>query len=924
MDDFVRRPYTAAMAPARTVFSLLLLFPLLAWLAPAGAQPAPKAVEGRIVLPANLQEPVALDGQWGFAWQQFVDPQWEQPPTGAFVQVPASWNDVTVDGKPRGENGWGSYLLRVDCPRGESLALEAPGQRTAGRLFVNGTLVTAHGAPGPTPATNWAAVYNRVPITQEFACPLRITLHVANFDHRAGGFVRPITAGPQDLLELRRESRIVRATVLLSAYLFTGLVSLIFFAVRPRERVPLVYGLFCIAMALYTDLIGERLFLRALPPQISWFAYMRVEYLSWIGAMGLFFLTLRGLFPVEIHRRAVEGVMLGLCLGTAAVLALPPAVYSYVVVPGQTIAVLVSGYVAVAMLRAEARNRVDARVLLAGMLTVLVTLGIDLLLIDTPRPDRKFATLGFALFMLSPAVVIARRLSQALNAEARSRTLEENARLREDVERMSRHDLKTPLNSVLGVARLLRDDPRLASDQQELVGVLQRGGLRMLEMVSQSLGLFRIETGSYVFRPQSVDLREKVSRVLVDLHSNAEASRVTLNWQDSEPGPALVRAEPLLCYSVIANVVKNAIEAAGPGNQVTLALLRGDPVALTVHNPGEVDPEVASRFFEKYVTGRSSAGTGLGTYSARMMARAQNGDLQMRTGPDGTTLTLTLPQAKDAPPQPHPDAPADDRAVQWMRALPERHVLLVDDDEFTRLVTRRLLPSPPFRVETAANGQAAIEAMVQRSPDYLLVDLEMPLRNGLETVRWLRAQEALQGRPRCRVIMVSGSDEETSAVRALAAGADLFLAKPVSRERLLSAMRTLEGGPVQEAAAPDASPAAASPESGLPLAPRAADEQVVIDPEWAEVFPGFLKKQQEAAEAMNRALAAGDRDGLQFLAHRAFGALSAMQLHWAARQTRSLERTAPHAPLQDLKDRVQALQQHLARVRVEYRAQGGA
>ncbi len=104
--------------------------------------------------------------------------------------MPASWNELTADGKPPGQDGWGSYVLLVDCPHGQSLAIEALGQRTASRLFVNGQEVAAHGEPGPSPQQSHAAVYNRVPITREFACPLRLTLHISNFDHRAGGFVR--------------------------------------------------------------------------------------------------------------------------------------------------------------------------------------------------------------------------------------------------------------------------------------------------------------------------------------------------------------------------------------------------------------------------------------------------------------------------------------------------------------------------------------------------------------------------------------------------------------------------------------------------------------------------------------------------------------------------------------------------------------
>src|SRR5205085_3362460 len=319
--------------------------------------------------------------------------------------------------------------------------------------------------------------------------------------------------------------------------------------------------------------------------------------------------------------------------------------------------------------------------------------------------------------MLSPAVVIARRLSHALNAEERNRALEENARLREDVERMSRHDLKTPLNSILGAARLLRDDPRITGEQRELAEVLQHAGRRMLEMVNLSLGLFRMETGTYDLRPQPVDLREVVTRVLVDLHSYAEAKGVTLHVGGSDRAPVLVRAEEPLCYSITANLVKNAIEATGGGERVTVSLLPGQPVVLSVHNPGQVPLEVAGRFFEKYVTSRKSGGTGLGTYSARLMARAQEGDLQMHTSPaDGTTLTLTLPAMRGELPVPQRAPESEDAVLQAVATLPASDVLVVDDDEFTRLVTRRLLPAPPFSVETAIDGIAAAQAMERRWP----------------------------------------------------------------------------------------------------------------------------------------------------------------------------------------------------------------
>jgi signal transduction histidine kinase/ActR/RegA family two-component response regulator len=898
---------------------LLLLWLLATFGQPAAARTA-SAVHGQVALEVPAS-PVPLEGEWGFAWERFVDPAWQQLPTTDFVTVPSSWNDATAGGKPAGQNnGWGSYVLQVNCPAGQSLAVEAFGQRTASRLYVNGTLVAQHGEPGPSAAQTWAAVHNRVPITRSFPCPLRLTLHVSNFDHRAGGFVRPVWVAPTDVLVQHRESRIIHDAGLLTAYLVTGLVALIFFAVRRRERVPLVFGLFCLAMAVYTDMIGERLLLRPFPAQVSWLAYMRAEYLSWVAAMALFFLTLRGLFPQEIHRRVVQGVVATLALAAVAIVVLPPGVYSHMATPGQAVAVGVALYVAAAMLRARHRTPVDAAVLLAGMVAVLGTLAIDLLLIDTPGPDRKFSPIGFALFMLSPAVVIARRLSHALNAEERNRTLEENARLREDVERMSRHDLKTPLNSILGATRLLRDDTRLTTEQRELVGVLQRAGFRMLEMVNLSLGLFKMETGTYDFRPQAVDLREVVTRVLVDLHSYAEAAGVTLHMEGSDRTPVYVRGEELLCYSIIANLVKNAVEAAGPGQRVSVTLMRGDPVVLAVHNPGEVPAEIAGRFFEKYVTSGKSAGTGLGTYSARLMARAQLGDLQLHTGRSGTTLTLSLRPLKEEPPAPLPPTLAERPAAEWVSDMPPRDVLVVDDDEYTRLVTRRFLPRPPFTVETAANGHAAMEAMNRHWPHFLLLDIEMPVRSGIDTVRWVREQEAAHGLPRCLVVMLSGNDDRASAKRALAAGANRFLVKPVSREALLSTLRDLElngSGPAPLATGPAAlstMPAPLGPATDLGGLP---DEVIVVDPDWMEVFPGFVQTQRNTVEAMARALAAGDREDVQFLAHRAAGGLAAMGLQWAAQQARTVERDAPRAAPETLERIIAGLREHLRNVRIE-------
>jgi CheY-like chemotaxis protein len=206
--------------------------------------------------------------------------------------------------------------------------------------------------------------------------------------------------------------------------------------------------------------------------------------------------------------------------------------------------------------------------------------------------------------------------------------------------------------------------------------------------------------------------------------------------------------------------------------------------------------------------------------------------------------------------------------------------------------------------------------MAARWPWCLLLDMEMPFKDGVATARWVREYEAAHGKPRCRVIMLSGNSDPASVAKALEAGADRFLAKPVSPDTLLSTLLELDGtlpGAQGVPAFPETAPSAGA---DTPAGAR-SDEVVVVDPDWLATFPGFVRTQSGNVEAMALALRSGDRERVRFLAHRALGSLSLMGLHWAARQCRTLEQSAEHGSSEELAQRIEALREHLSRVRAQ-------
>jgi PAS domain S-box-containing protein len=497
-------------------------------------------------------------------------------------------------------------------------------------------------------------------------------------------------------------------------------------------------------------------------------------------------------------------------------------------------------------------------------------------------------------------------LSDISERRYQEEALRSAVRLREEVERMSRHDLKTPINSVIAMSRLLREDGRLGREDDELLGSIERAGYRVLNMVNLSLDLFRMEQGSYEFRPRPVDLAEVARRVVSDLESQAASKGVSVQVRAGAARTA--HAEEPLCYSMLANLIKNAVEAAPDDSAVTVTIeAAGDrALAVHVHNDGAVPEAVRPRFFQKYATAGKSGGMGLGAYSARLLARIQQGDLLLQTSAaEGTTLTLKLALAAPAAPLVLPAF--KEKETTFVPPTGSRRVLIVDDDEFNRMVLRRYLPSPPFEVELAVNGRAALDAARRSWPDVVLLDLEMPVMDGYETATRLRSLEREADRKPCTIVAVSSNDEAAIVRRALAAGCDQYLVKPAPRETLLRLLAG-ESAPAVPDAPPDSHP---NP---------SADDPVEVDADLEPTLPAFLASRRQGLEDMGGALAAGDRAAFKRLAHKLAGSFNLYGFRWAALQCRALERASPAGDTAELARGAEAVRAYLDSVKIRLRA----
>jgi signal transduction histidine kinase len=208
--------------------------------------------------------------------------------------------------------------------------------------------------------------------------------------------------------------------------------------------------------------------------------------------------------------------------------------------------------------------------------------------------------------------------------------------------------MKGPLSGVIGLVQSLADADNLTEDQKESIRMIEETALQVLDMINLSNELFKIETQRFVLKPQVVTVVQIIRRIAELLRRPFAVKNLTIavatphGVTDEE---LMAIGDSMLCYSLFQNLLKNACEAAPENSTVTITIHRGAPMKITLENQGVVPAAIRETFFEKFATADKQGGTGLGTYSAKLLVEAQNGSIAMETSDadNRTCITLTLP-----------------------------------------------------------------------------------------------------------------------------------------------------------------------------------------------------------------------------------------------------------------------------------------
>jgi PAS domain S-box-containing protein len=397
------------------------------------------------------------------------------------------------------------------------------------------------------------------------------------------------------------------------------------------------------------------------------------------------------------------------------------------------------------------------------------------------------------------------------------------------------HEIRTPMNAILGFSQLMLRDQDLTARQCQYLGTINRSGEHLLALINDILEMSKIEAGRTTLNPSTFDLPVLLKDLEMMFRVRTDEKKLSFSAETIGDVPRFIVNDINKLRQVFINVIGNAVKFTDEGGvglrvRADRGGAAGPSLRVEVEDtgPGISADELGKLFrhFEQTKTGQQTGtGTGLGLAISREFVRLMGGDITVSSQVGkGSVFVIHLPLKEgEAQAVQAKDNPRHVLSVQPGRAA--CRVLIADDIEDNRQLLAQLLAPVGFEVRLAVNGAEAVREFEQWQPHLVLMDFRMPVMDGHEAIRQIRA---LPGGTAVKIIAVTASAMDDNRQELMEVGADDFIGKPFRETELFQKIHAHVGVEYVYAEVPTA----ADPEDAADLAPGslAGWSQDVIHP----------------------------------------------------------------------------------------------
>jgi len=492
------------------------------------------------------------------------------------------------------------------------------------------------------------------------------------------------------------------------------------------------------------------------------------------------------------------------------------------------------------------------------------------------------------------------------------------------------HEIRTPMNAIIGLTQVALQT-EVTAEQRECLELVRASGESLLAIVNDVLDISKIEAGHLTVETIPFSLRECIDDAMKTLVIEANAKRLDFSWEVAPETPDALLGDPLRLRQIVLNLVGNAIKFTQQGSVIVRVRPESSADAdlccyFSVRDTGvgiplEKQAAVFSPFQQvEASTTRHYGGTGLGlTISARLVERMRGRIWLESTPGKGSTFHFTVrfglaDRTAEAPIR--PGTPPVASRTQQRRDGPKLAVLVVEDNSVNRRLAQIVLARHGHTITAVDSGAAALEALQHGRFDLILMDVQMPGMDGIDTTRAIRQSERRRGR-RVPIIALTAHAMAGDRERCLGAGMDGYLVKPIHATALLDAVERLSLEPEQAGGSADAESAGAHGAALL--------EQVGGDPRLlAEIAELFARESARHMTGLREAVQIGDPEAFGRAVHTLRGMLRGVRATAAEQLAASLQSLDPQQQKEQVRATCELLEQAVSSFRARLVSLAGA
>ena len=803
----------------------------------------PKAINGVLDLRSwNFEQdgPVDLSGGWEFYWEQLLDGIKTGTGTSfhadGMFEMPSRWEGYTLsDGRVLTHLGYATFKLKILLPAPSSpsphlsrLALKTGMTDSAYSLQVFSDQGELLGKPlqGGIVGINRESTTPTMRFEKSilsYAPVWILTYKVSNFHYFFGGVeLAPEMGTPE---QLQHKQTLLKFVDFASVGLLwiMGVYHLILFALHPKDRSTLCFGLLCVLMSAY--LLFSQLHLASAFPHVylwTWYTNLAFQCVSWISV--LFMIFIRLLFFKHASQTPFY-IITGILLATSAVLLLFPL--SSAIAKIAYSALLFALFLAIlwifyVLTRAAWAKEQTAQILFIGFLFLAVAIIHDVSLqIQIIKNAELIAPYGLSFFILAQALVIAMKNQKAHRDKvfAQNQAIEnlnKSDALKDEFLANTSHELRTPLHGIIGIAESLIDGAAggLPQKARENLSLVTQSGKRLSTLIDDILDFSKMKHQDLQLQLKAIDMKSTVDLILTLSLPLLNQKNIQLLNQIPDDLP-LVEADENRLQQILMNLIGNAIKFTQEGSITVSAQQENERLRIFVKDTGIGIPvDQQHLIFESFEQldgsiSREYTGTGLGLTVTKQLVALHGGVIEVQSVEgEGSCFLFTLSVANERTPimqasevlirrpKSHKEeeaayAATSGRSLENEEDLiqqnAEKTILVVDDEPVNIQVLNNQLSLHHYRFISAQDGFEALKILEDCIPDLILLDLMMPGMSGYEVCQIIRESHSPSDLP---ILILTAKNQVKDLVEGLESGANDYLSKPFSKQELISRIQT--------------------------------------------------------------------------------------------------------------------------------------